>query len=238
MPVLGFPRPAAGVGGPAGSVTTSFLVREVDVLVPGSLLMVTTGEGYAPDELCPCATVASEMDGPVALKHAHDEVVVGVSTSGGGAVLDETNIEGSHVAGIATHVQRDDVPFAQGLADGAVMDGAELLVEMMDAETGLCLGKRVPMGELRHSTTFFGRELDAGSTTVRQVCHMWGIQYLIVDIAFMFRHAWHTHLREHLRWGFAVCVTLMSRGYAGKCYVSGTIILRVSRKGVYTLPML
>lgn len=172
MPVLGFPRPAVGTGGPAGSVTTSFLVREVDILVPGSLVMVTAGEGYAPDETGPCATVASELSGSVvALGTGDDRIIAGVSNAGQAQArrVHEGCVEERDVPSAlrAKGVRRDWR--SQGTGPPRVVDGEEVLVEMMDSETGLCLGKRVPIAELRHSTTFFGRELDREGYTVKQV---------------------------------------------------------------------
>lgn len=172
VPVLGLPRPAVGIGGPAGTVTTSFLVREVDILVPGSLVMVTAAEGYAPDEMGPCATVASEMSGSVvALGAADGRAVGGVSNAEQGQArhMDEGCVEESGVPSAlrAKGARRDWR--SQGTGPPLVIDGEEVLVEVMDSETGLCLGKRVPIAELRHSTTFFGRELDREGYTVKQV---------------------------------------------------------------------
>lgn len=176
MPVLGLPRPATEVGGTGGrAVTTSCLVREVDLLVPGSLLVVTAGEGYAPDQSCPCVTVASELDYSAGLG-GRDGVAAGMSSGVGG----ETN------RGFERHEGPRHVPSSSVISEAtpprppqgaipSVMDNDEVLVEMMDAETGLCLGKRVPVGDLRHSTSFFGEELDERGTTVTQVSDMVGL---------------------------------------------------------------
>lgn len=173
MPVLGLPRPAAEVGGATGTtaVTTSCLVREVDILEPGSLLMATTGEGYAPGFACPCVTVASERDNSMALGHADG---VALEAPGNNGVGEEAG------RGVEHHVDVKQEPSPPVTLDtdrpppsyepmAMVMDNEEVLVETMDAETGLCLGKRVPVGDLRHSTSFFGRELDDGGITVKQV---------------------------------------------------------------------
>ena len=184
-PVLGFPRTTSGVVGPSGTVTTSFLVREADVLVPSSLVMITAAEaeGYAPDESCLCATVASEMDGSLVSGRG------GELTGGNGAVTrgqrnitdntdDKNDPEGraearnKHAPDSSNNgcVEEDLCPSPDSPSMiTSIMDGEEVLVEIMDAETGLCLGRRVPIGELRHSTSFFGRDLDFAGITVQQV---------------------------------------------------------------------
>lgn len=167
VPVLGQPRPATeiGLGGTTGTaaVTTSCLVREVDLLVPGSLVMVTAGEGYAPDKACPCVTVASEIDKAVGVSGSSaGEASQGVEQSIGQG---QGHITSPPVVLEASHLP----PLTE--VNNSVMDNEEVLVEMMDAETGLCLGKRVHVGDLRHSTSFFGRELDKGGTTVKQVLY-------------------------------------------------------------------
>lgn len=176
MPVLGLPRPAAEVGGAPGTtptaVTTSCLVREVDLLEPGSLLLATTGEGYAPDIACPYVTVASELDHTMGLGHVDG---VALEVSGNVDVGEEASRE---VEGTSPPVTLEaDHPPPSFAPIAVVMDNEEVLVETMDAETGLCLGKRVPVGELRHSTSFFGRELDDGGTTVKQVQAVWEIDH-------------------------------------------------------------
>lgn len=178
VPVLGLPRPAAEVGGATGTaVTTSCLVREVDVLEPGSLLMATSGEGYAPDLACPCVTVASELDNTMGLGHAG-----GVALEFAGSV--DVDVGGEASRGVERHVKQGPAPPVALEADrpppsyepiAVVMDNDEVLVETMDDETGLCLGKRVPVGDLRHSTSFFGRELDDGGVTVKQVNAVWRV---------------------------------------------------------------
>lgn len=166
--MLGFPRPSSGLG-PSGVVTTNFLVREVDVLVPNSLVMITTSEGYAPDEPCPCATIASEMDDSVVSRQVGESLCGGINDT-------RNRLEPRH-APEATARLRDGViqPTRSRTPEdvysrcNTIMDGEEVLVEMLDGETGLCLGKRVPVGELRHSTSFFGHQLDDAGTTVQQV---------------------------------------------------------------------
>lgn len=150
-------------------MTTSCLVREVDLLVPGSLLVVTAGEGYAPDQSCPCVTVASELDYSVGLGR-RDGVAVGISCGVGGESSRgvERHVGQGHVTSSPVILEPTRPPPSQE-AITSVMDNEEVLVEMMDAETGLCLGKRVPVGDLRHSTSFFGQELDDSGTTVTQV---------------------------------------------------------------------
>eukprot|EP00903_Cladosiphon_okamuranus_P019656 g18070.t4 len=170
VPVLGLPRPAAEVGGAPGTaataVTTSCLVREVDLLEPGSLLLATTGEGYAPDIACPCVTVASELDNTMELSHV-DRVALDVPGDVGVGEEASRGVEGtSPPLTLETDHPPPSPPFAP---IAMVMNNDEVLVETMDAETGLCLGKRVPVGELRHSTSFFGRELDDEGSTVKQV---------------------------------------------------------------------
>lgn len=179
IPVLGFPRPAIGVGDAKGSVTTSFLVREVDILVPGSLLMLSKGEGCAPNESCPFVTVASEMERLVGTERRYkrpaehrgvaDTVGVGEATR-----VSANRLEGSDIASSCNSTRLQGDTLLQGEVAASVTDGEELLVEVMCAETGLCLSKRVPVGELRHSTSFFGQELDSEGTTVNQVC---GVQF-------------------------------------------------------------
>lgn len=171
VPVLGLPRPPTEIGGTTGTaVTTSSLVREADLLEPGSLLMVTAGEGYAPDKSCPCVTVASEMD-----------FSAGWERTGGVARGKPSAGSMSASRGAECHAARSSVtrPSKAGeanrwsppqAANASVVDNDEVLVEMMDTETGLCLGKRAPVGDLRHSTSFFGRELDSGGNTVKHVC--------------------------------------------------------------------
>lgn len=127
--------------------------------MPGSLVMVTAGEGYAPDKACPCVTVASELD-----------KAVGVSGSSAGEASQgvEQSIDPVHTTSPPLGLEASRLPpLPQGTH--SVMDNEEVLVEMMDPETGLCLGKRVHVGDLRHSTSFFGRELDSGGNTVKQV---------------------------------------------------------------------
>lgn len=163
VPVLGQPRPATegGPGGTAGTtaVTTSCLIREVDVLVPGSLLIVTTGEGYAPDKDCPCGTVANELD-----------KAVGMSCNVGGERSRgiEQGMDRGHTTKPSVVLEASRLQPSPEVTN-SVMDNEEVLVEMVEAETGLCLGKRVHVGDLRHSTSFFGRELDNEGTTVNQV---------------------------------------------------------------------
>lgn len=176
MPVLGLPRPATEVGGATGTaVTTSCLVREVDLLMPGSLLMVTTGEGYAPDLSCPCVTVVSELNNTMGLGRA-DGVALEVSSNvdiGGEA---SRGVEHQLKQGLTTGPDvtlRANRPPPSYEPIAVVMDNEEVLVETMDAETGLCLGKRAQVGNLRHSTSFFGRELDDGGITVKQVMAAW-----------------------------------------------------------------
>lgn len=182
MPVLGLPRPAAEVGVATGTaVTTSCLVREVDLLVPGSLLMVTTGEGYAADASCPCATVASELDSTMRLGRADGGVAWEVSGN-----VDDVGEEASRGVEHEHHVRQGLTASPSVTMEASrpppayepiamVMDNEEVFVETMDAETGLCLGKRVPVGDLRHSTSFFGRELDDGGITVKQVRAVWRV---------------------------------------------------------------
>lgn len=145
-------------------MTTSCLVREVDLLEPGSLLMATTGEGYAPHVACPCVTVASELDNMMEVGHA-DGVEHALDVPGN---VDGVGEEASR--GVEHHVTLEaDCPPPSFEPIAMVIDNEEVLVETMDAETGLCLGKRVPVADLRHSTSFFGRKLDDGGTTVKQV---------------------------------------------------------------------
>lgn len=148
-----------------GAVTTSFLVREADILVPGSLLMITGGEGCASDEPCPCVTVAREMKSSVMSKPAGGGGGLGAPPAGGGKVIRDTEsgLESASASAISDGLVPSEEPNAISEID------EEVLVDIMDAETGLCLSKRVPVGELRHSTSFFGRELDVGGTTVQQV---------------------------------------------------------------------
>ncbi|CAN0008104.1 unnamed protein product, partial [Ectocarpus sp. 8 AP-2014] len=174
VPVLGLPRPPTEIGGTTGTaVTTSSLVREADLLEPGSLLVVTAGEGYAPDKSCPCVTVASEMDFSAGSGRtggvARDKPSAGdVDARRGGECLAERASVNrpSKTETKTVEANRWSPPQA---ANASVVDNDEVLVEMMDAETGLCLGKRVPVGDLRHSTSFFGRELDSGGNTVKQL---------------------------------------------------------------------
>lgn len=163
MPVLGTPRPAPVLGGAAGTVSSSFLAREADLLAPGSLLIVTSGEGYAPEEMGPYVTVAREM--PRSTGHERGQ---GHGTGSRGGLVriagsDSQGASGSRTAGTS------NLSGPGGAEDGLVVDGEEVLVEMMDAETGLCLGRRVPIGDLRHSTSFFGRKLDMEQTTCKKV---------------------------------------------------------------------
>lgn len=171
VPVLGVPRLPTGVGGPTGTVT-SFLVSEVDVLAPGSLLLLTSGEGCTPGKLCPSVTVAGEIDYPVALGHEEPAAVGDVSggTKGHGIGWTKRQIQRGRVPSPAPSGRSDDSPSSNRAVTASVVNEEEVLVNMMDAETGLCLGKRVPVGELRHSTSFFGLKLDNGGTTVKQVC--------------------------------------------------------------------
>lgn len=171
MPVLGVPRLAAGIGGPTGTVTTSFLVREADVLAPGSLLLLTSGEGCTPGKSCPSVIVAGEIDYSVALGHEESAVVGGVSggRKGHGIGWNKRQTQRSRVPSPAPS-SRSDESSSSRVVTASVLNEEEVLVDMMDAETGLCLGKRVPVGELRHSKSFFGLELDNGGTTVKQVC--------------------------------------------------------------------
>lgn len=158
-------------------MSSSFLVREADLLAPGSLLMIATAEGYAPGELGPCATVAKEI-----WHLARSGQVSGrdIANMAGSRNYLETmkNMESTRTAdGSETVAARlpegGSSRDGQVSAVGLVMDGEEVLVEMLDAETGLCLGKRVPIGELRHSASFFGRKLNVRGTTVMQVCATW-----------------------------------------------------------------
>lgn len=168
---MGVPRQAAGIGGPTGTVTTSFLVSEVDVLAPGSLLLLTSGEGCTPGKSCPSVTVASEIDYAAALGHGEPAAVGGVSGGTQGHSIGWTKLQTQRgrVPSPAPSARSDDSPASRAVA-ASVVNEEEVLVDMMDAETGLCLGKRVPVGELRHSTSFFGLGLDNGGTTVKQVC--------------------------------------------------------------------
>lgn len=177
---------------------TSCLVKEVDLLEPGSLLMVTTGEGYAPDIACPCVTVASELGNTMGSGHA-DRVALGVpgNVDGVGAGAEE---EASR--GVERHVKQGLSPPVTLEADrpppshepmAMVMDNEEVLVETMDAETGLCVGKRVPVVDLRHSTSFFGRELDDGGIAVKQVKAVWRVDHASV----CFRHLPWVYLSIH-----------------------------------------
>lgn len=158
-------------------MTTSCLVREVDLLEPGSLLMATTGEGYAPDIACPCVTVASELDNTVGLGHANG---VALEVSSIADIGEETSRGVEHrlkqgLTSPATLEADRSPPSYEPIT--MVMDNEEVLVEMMDADTGLCLGKRVPVADLRHSTSFFGRELDDGGITVKQVKTVWRVNH-------------------------------------------------------------
>lgn len=164
--MLGFPRPSSGLG-PSGVVTTNFLVQEVDVLVPNSLVMITTSEGYAPDEHCPCATIASEMDDSVMVSQVGemDSINDPRNRLEPRYALEAIPCLGDGV----TKPARSRTPEDAYSRYNSITDGEEVLVEMLDGETGLCLGKRVPVSELRHSTSFFGRELDDKGTTVQQV---------------------------------------------------------------------
>lgn len=172
MPVLGVPRLAAGIGGPTGTVTTSFLVGEVDVLAAGSLLLLTSGEGCTPGKSCPSVTVADEVDYSAALGWEEPAAIGGVSggTKGHGIGWTKRQTQQSRVPSPAPSVRSDDSPSSKTASTASVVNEEEVLVDMMDAETGLCLGKRVPVGELRHSTSFFGLKLDNGGATVKQVC--------------------------------------------------------------------
>lgn len=169
MPVLGRPRPATEIGGTTGTaVTTSCLVREVDLLVPGSLLVVTGGEGYAPGSSCPCVTVASEMDDSVGV--GHEEICdLGTSRDDGWQAtrMTEPRVEDRDATTSSEVSAAKVTPSQRPLY--SVMDNEDVLVEAMDAETGLCLGKRIPVGDLRHSTSFFGQELDDDGTAVQKV---------------------------------------------------------------------
>ncbi|CAN0450624.1 unnamed protein product, partial [Ectocarpus sp. 12 AP-2014] len=133
--------------------------------------MVTAGEGYAPDKSCPCVTVASEMD-----FSAGSGRTGGVPWDKPGAGDMDARRRGECRAERAsvTRPSKSKTVEANGwsppqAANASVVDNDEVLVEMMDAETGLCLGKRVSVGDLRHSTSFFGRELDSGGNTVKQL---------------------------------------------------------------------
>ncbi|CAM9107710.1 unnamed protein product, partial [Ectocarpus fasciculatus] len=175
VPVLGLPRPPTEIGGTTGTgtaVTTSSLVREADLLEPGSLLMVTAGEGYAPDKSCPCVTVASEMDFSAGSGRtggvARDKPSAGDMDASRGAECRAERANVTRPSKTAVAGNRWSPP-QSNIANTTVVDNDEVLVEMMDAETGLCLGKRVPVGDLRHSKSFFGRELDSGGNTVKQL---------------------------------------------------------------------
>lgn len=147
--------------------------------MPGSLLVVTAGEGYAPDQSCPCVTVASELDYSVGFG-GRDGVAADMSGGvGGGSSRGVERDEGQrHVKSSPATLEATRPPPSQE-AIPSVVDNEEVLVEMMDAETGLCLGKRVPVGDLRHSTSFFGQELDDRGTTVTQVSEKvgWRLDY-------------------------------------------------------------
>lgn len=142
--------------------------------MPGSLLVVTAGEGYAPDQSCPCVTVASELDYTVGF--GRDGVVTDLSSGvGGESGRGVERHEGQrHVTSSPVSLGGARPPPSQD-AIPSVMDNEEVLVELMDAETGLCLGQRVPVGDLRHSTSFFGQELDDRGTTVTQVAEKAGL---------------------------------------------------------------
>lgn len=167
MPVLGIPRPAPELGGPTGTVSTSFLVREADLLVPGSLLVITTGEGYAPEEVGPSVTVAREMKHSVRARGGYRRGSSNFSDLERGLTTTASQDHEGASSGRAILATRR--PVNGGAEEGLIVDGEEVLVEMMDAETGLCVGRRVPMGDLRHSTSFFGRKLNTRGTTVKQV---------------------------------------------------------------------
>lgn len=167
VPVLGTPRPAPVLGGSTGTVSSSFLVREADILAPGSLLIITTGEGYAPEEVGPCVTVAREMAHSVGKGRGHGHGSASVAGLRRGLTrIASGDCKGANSSRMMTAA---NLSGHGGTEDGLMVDGEEVLVEVMDAETGLCLGRRVPIGELRHSTSFFGRKLDMKGTTVKQV---------------------------------------------------------------------
>ncbi|CAM9591597.1 unnamed protein product, partial [Scytosiphon promiscuus] len=170
VPVLGRPLPAAEIGGTAGTaVTTSCLVREADLLVPGSLLVVTGGEGYAPGLSCPCVTVASEMDDSVGFgqRDRHDPGMP-KERDGQATCTAEHRVEKRDDTTSSEFSASTFFTPSQGLLN-SVMDNEDVLVETIDAETGRCLGKRVPVGDLRHSTSFFGQELDDGGSAVQKL---------------------------------------------------------------------
>lgn len=168
VPVLGTPRPAPVLGGSTGTVSSSFLVREADILAPGSLLIIATGEGYAPEEVGPCVTVAREMANSVEKGWG---VGHGSSANGAGSCRGLTRIASGDGKGTIMSRMMAATNFSDhdGADDRLMVDGEEVLVEVMDAETGLCLGRRIPIGELRHSTSFFGRKLDMKGSAAMQV---------------------------------------------------------------------
>ena len=188
VPVLGVPRLAAGIGGPTGTVTTSFLVREVDVLAPGSLLLITAGEGCTPGKSCPSVTVAEEIDYSVALGHEEPAAVGGLSggTKEQSIGWNKRQTQRGRVPSPAPSARSDNSPSSRAVT-ASVLNEEEVLVDMMDAETGLCLGKRVPVGELRHSTSFFGLKLDSEGTTVKQVCPTTNVIGLICSDLYIYQ---------------------------------------------------
>lgn len=172
MPVMGLPRTPTGSGGATSTVTTSFLIREVDVLAPGSLLTVSGGEGYAPDASSQHVTVASEMGRPVTCGGSDADGNVGLPRAAASETTCDTNGGLEEEKNLSSNLPPQSIngPCAEFSTRDVAMDEEEVLVDMMDAETGLCLGKRVQVGDLRHSPSFFGRKLDPAGTTVQQVC--------------------------------------------------------------------
>lgn len=134
--------------------------------------MVTAGEGHAPGKSCPCVTVASELNLSSVSKRAVEGAGAAVSAMRGGrtsrGAMGRVGRDG--ISSTAAILRGNDLSHSQGPIAASVMDEEEVLVEMLDDETGLCLSRRVPVRELRHSTSFFGRKLDDGGATVTQVC--------------------------------------------------------------------
>ncbi|CAM9363904.1 unnamed protein product, partial [Discosporangium mesarthrocarpum] len=137
-PILAVPQMN---NGPKGLVDGSLLVNEADLIVPGTIVILSTGEGYAPQALGPCGTVADEIIPQL------KEDVAGLGQSRTGSAL----LTGGR------------------LYPNIAMEDEEVLVELLDAETGLCLGMRVPVAELRYSRSLFGEPLDSQGRAVTKV---------------------------------------------------------------------
>ncbi|CAM9123344.1 unnamed protein product [Choristocarpus tenellus] len=180
-PILVVPTAQPSTGRVRLGMSSSSLRNEADLLLPGSLVFLSTGEGYAPETVGASATISvstlaqqaqhlltnMETDSPdrvSAINNNRKHPAQSEARDGGG--------EGySHVVDVAKDGGRPESGCeATGRQyQGLVMEGEEVLVDILDHETGMCLAKQVPVADLRCSRSLYGEKLDTEGTALAKV---------------------------------------------------------------------